>query len=342
MRLSYRTLQLTLHEPFATHKEVKPARVPNILVTLEWEGLRGEGIAVPAKDYGMSDASLVAALDRFSPVLARSSPFTVEQTVAELVELAGDQPSAVAAVDMALHDLLGKAAKLPLFKLLGLGGLPLAATGLTLGLMTADAAREKAHRLSAWPLLKLKLGQVPDFAAVEAVRAVYAGTIAVDGNGAWSADEALRVAERLARSSVALLEQPVAPGAVEQLRYVRERSPIPIVADEDCTGPESVVRLAGCVDGVNIKLLKAGGLRRAMRMILLARSLGMKVMLGCKIESTLSITAMGHLAGLADWSDLNGHLLVADDPFQGMQLEAGRMTLPEAVPGLGVHALAGR
>jgi L-alanine-DL-glutamate epimerase-like enolase superfamily enzyme len=336
MRLTYKPVELTLSEPFVTHKEVKPPRVTNLLVEIEWQGLRGLGVAVPAKDYGMTETTLRAALDECATVLAGATPFELEQILARLDARVAGQPSAIAAVDMALHDLLGKRAGMPVYRLLGLEALPLPGTAMSLGLMSPEAAADKAAALSRWPALKLKMSVVPDYALVRAVRNAFPGRICVDGNGAWTPEQAVAIAGELADLGVALLEQPIAPGNREGLRFVRERAPLPIFADEDCAGPAEVLALQGCVHGINIKLLKCGGIRRALKMIWLARQCGLQVMLGCKVESAVGITAIAHLAGLADHLDLDGHLDLLDDPYAGIDVEHGRITLPDA-PGLGLR-----
>jgi L-alanine-DL-glutamate epimerase-like enolase superfamily enzyme len=336
MLLRYRPIELTLSEPFVTHKEVKPARIKNLLVEIEWQGLTGVGVAVPAKDYGMTESTLRAALDEYAVLLEGTTPFQLEQIVDRLETRLSGQPSAIAAIDMALHDLLGKVAGLPVYRLLGLDGLPVPDTAMSLGLMSPDEAAEKAAALSQWATLKLKMSAVPDYALVRAVRDAFPGRICVDGNGAWHPKQAVAIAEELARHGVTMLEQPIPAGNPEGLRFIRERAPLLIFADEDCAGPAEILGLQGCVDGINVKLLKCGGLRRALKMIWLARQSGLQVMLGCKVESAIGTTAMAHLGGLADFLDLDGHLCLLDDPYTGIAVENGRVTLPDA-PGLGLR-----
>lgn len=336
MRLSYELLSLRRREPFVSNKG-SLTLVRQLLVRLEWQGRTGLGTAVPAPEYGMTVETLRAALDTGAELLAGSTPFQLEQTLDRLEAALPGQSAALAALDMALHDLLGQAAGLPLRHMWGLAGLAPPPTGLSLGVLPEAELVERARQLADWPVLKLKLASGSDLGSVGRLRQVYAGRIWVDGNGAWEPQQAVEAARQLHGYGVELLEQPIRAGRPDLLRFVRERSPVPIVADEDCRGPQDVLPLQGCADAVNIKLLKCGGLRRALEMIRLARRAGLRVMLGCKTESALGITAAAQLAGLADYLDLDGHLALLDDPFVGAGVVRGQMLLPEG-PGLGVVA----
>jgi L-alanine-DL-glutamate epimerase-like enolase superfamily enzyme len=336
MKLAFDAMPLALSEPFVSHKG-PTASVRHVLVTLAWDGRVGHGVAVPAKEYGTTDGTVRAALAEYARIVAEHTPTQLELVLRRLHAAVPGQAAALAAVDLALHDLLGQIAGLPLHRLLGLDGLPLPVTALSLGLMSAEASADRARALAAWPILKLKMS-TPDPALVAAVRAVYPGRLWIDGNGAWTPKQAVAAALAFAPHDVELLEQPIAPGALDALRFVRERAPMRIIADEDCVSPADVPRLAGCADGINIKLLKCGGLRRALEMITLARRAGLQVMLGCKTESVLGTTAIAHLGGLADFLDVDGHLDIVDDPFDGMSVDHGRITLPTR-PGLGVRKL---
>jgi L-alanine-DL-glutamate epimerase-like enolase superfamily enzyme len=275
---------------------------------------------------------------------------TVHQVVARLEEndlvgvgtallskrqAAPDGRQLAAAIDMAQHDHQAKAAGCSLRDLWRVPDARLAPTAVSLGASSAAELIERARALADWPILKLKMTSGTDIETVARLRDIYAGRIWVDGNGAWNAAGAIAAAEAFARHGVELLEQPIPAGTPRLLQYVRERSAVPIVADEDCLGLSDVARLAGCVDVINIKLIKCGNLRTALDMVYLARRLGLGVMLGCKTESVLGTTAMAQLAGLADYLDLDGHLDLVDDPFAGMRIERGQIVLPEA-PGLGV------
>ncbi len=327
MRLAHREVVMALKEPFVSNTGVT-TEVRQSIVVLTWEGLRGHGTA-----RGADPAELAAC----APLLADVSPYGTHRALDRLADMT---PATRSAVDMALHDLLGKAAGQPLHRLLGLDGMPLEPTALSLGACSDDELRRQGRRLADWPILKLKLTPEDDGSRAGVLRSVYDGRIRVDGNGSWTPDQALRVADELHRHGVELLEQPIAPGALDDLRYVHERSPIPVFADEDCGGPADVLRLRGRVAGVNIKLVKCGGLARAHEMLTLARACGLRTMLGCKVESSLGTTAMAQRAGLADHLDLDGPVGLLDDPFTGVRIDRGALTLPLA-PGIGAFPVHG-
>ncbi|MGW5614129.1 mandelate racemase/muconate lactonizing enzyme family protein [Streptomyces sp. NPDC003877] len=321
MRLAHREVVIALREPFVSNTGVT-TEVRQSVVELTWEGLRGHGTARGAAPD---------ELDACAPLLTDATPLGLRGVLDRLGPVS---PATRSAVDMALHDLLGKATGQPLHRLLGLGGIPLQPTALSLGACPDDELVRRARALADWPVLKLKLTPEDDGTRAGVLRSVYGGRIRVDGNGSWSREQALRVAEELHRHDVELLEQPVPPGALDDLRHVHERSPVPVFADEDCGGPADVLRLRGAVSGVNIKLATCGGLAAAHEMLVLARACGLRTMLGCKVESALGTTAMAQLAPLADHLDLDGPVALLDDPFTGVRIDRGVLTLPTA-PGIG-------
>jgi L-alanine-DL-glutamate epimerase-like enolase superfamily enzyme len=194
-------------------------------------------------------------------------------------------------------------------------------------------ARTAAERFS---ILKLKLGQERSLELVRAVRAVTDARLVADANCAWTVEQAKSLIPAMADLGLEWIEQPLPEEDLDGLRQIREFSPLPIFADEPVRTARDIPRLAGCVDGVNIKLMKAGGLREAMRMIAVARAHGLQVMLGCMIETSVGITAAAHLAPLVDWADLDGNQTVINDPFVGVRVKDGRLVLPDG-PGLGVE-----
>ncbi|MFC7264919.1 mandelate racemase/muconate lactonizing enzyme family protein [Streptomyces lutosisoli] len=327
MRAGHRRIEITLSEPFASNTGVT-THVRQSVLRLDWSGLTGYGAALAADP---------AELEACAPLLADATPYELRR-VLDALRTAGVRPAVAAAVDLALHDLLGKAAGQPLHRMLGLAGLPLAPSALSIGAGSDDELQRKGRQFGAWPILKLKLTPDDDGSRAGVLRSVYGGRIWVDGNGSWSPERAVEVAHELARHGVELLEQPVARGNPAGLSHVHRNSPIPVVADEDCVLPEDVLPLRGRASAVNIKLTKCGGLRAALDMITLARQAGLGVMLGCKTESALGVTAMAQLAPLADHLDLDGHLDLCDDPFSGVVIDRGRIVLPDA-PGLGAQAV---
>ncbi len=329
MRLTHELVTLPLRRAFASNRGVTTA-VRQVIVRLAHEGCVGLGTAVIAGDRAALEG-VRAVLDEYAPQLARVTPQHA------LAELGAMHAPARAAIDLALHDLVGKRAGQPLHRLWRVPAVTLP-TAISIGQLPEAERLARARELAEWPIIKLKLTADADLAIVGKLRAVYRGRIWIDGNGAWTAEQAVMVAEELARHRVELLEQPIRAGSLDALRYVHARSPVPIVADEDCVVPGDVARLAGCASAINIKLVKCGGLAPAREMIGAARRLGLRVMLGCKTESVLGVTAMAQLAGLADYLDLDGALELLADPFTGATIARGRLALPDD-PGLGAAEL---
>jgi len=319
MRLTHRDIAIAFKEPFVSSRGVV-SEVRQQVVRLDWQGLVGYGTALAAEP---------SELDGL--LLEDASPFAIRSTLARL----DVRPNVLAAIDMALHDLLGKAANLPLRHLIGAADLPLTPTAVSIGACPDHELARRGQELADWPILKLKMTSADSGRRAGVLREVYDGRIWVDGNCSWTAERAVEVSHELAEHGVELLEQPVPAGQLSELRYVHENSPIPVLADEDCVGRDDILKLRGHVAGVNIKLTKCGGLLAALDMITLARAAGLRIMVGCKNESTLGVTAMAQLAGLADYLDLDGQLLLVDDPFTGLAIDRGVLTLP-AAPGLGV------
>ncbi len=315
MRLSHRAITVAFKEPFASRRGVV-AEVRQRVVLLSWRGLRGHGATLDVDP---------AEVDACAPLLADAEPFALRATLARLTA-AGVRPLVLAAIDMALHDLLGKAVGVPLRRLLGLAGMPLAPTALSIGACSDADLAARGRALADWPILKLKMTAKDDGRRAGVLRSVYPGRIWVDGNGAWTPEQAVAVAAELARHDVELLEQPIPAGRLDELRRLHERSPVPVIADEDCGGRADILRLRGHVAGVNIKLAKCGGLGAALDMIAVGRAAGLRIMLGCKNESTLGVTAIAHLAALADYLDLDGQLNLVDDPFAGMSVDYGAVS----------------
>lgn len=324
MKLDHHPVTIALTRPFTSNRGVL-TQVRQHIVTLSWEGFTGYGTALGATGEELWECA---------PLVAGASPHTLRQTLSRM-RAAGVRRAVTAALDMALHDLAGKAARQPLHILLGLAGLALPPTALSIGACGDDELTSRGEQLAEWPILKLKMTQQDDGSRAGLLRAVYPGRIWVDANGSWSPRRAVQVIGELDRHGVELVEQPVAAGSLDGLRYVHERSPVPVIADEDCAGPEDVLALSGRAGGINIKLTKCGGLHAAHEMITLARHAGLRVMLGCKTESALGITAMAQLGGLTDYLDLDGHLHLRDDPFLGVRVRLGMISMPDR-PGLGV------
>jgi L-Ala-D/L-Glu epimerase len=305
-----------------------------VRVELEHEGTVGLGEAAPVYYRGETIDSAAEFLAAAAPPLLGDDPFALEAIGARLAGVGGEA-AARAALDAALHDWVGKRLDVPVWRLLGLS--PEARpTSYTIGIDTVEGTRDRARRARAWRALKVKVGGTEDLARLEAVRAESGAALRVDANEGWTLESARELMPALLELGVELVEQPFPADDLDSFRALGELDRrLPVVVDEGCHDLGDVAAVAGYADGINIKLAKSGGLREALRMIAAARALGLGVMLGCMVESQLGIAPAAAIASLADWVDLDGHLLLADEPFTGLRLEAGRV-LPGPAAGLGV------
>jgi len=301
------------------------------------DGCEGWGEAAPNRFYGETTDTALAALDRLAPIVAAADPWHIEDAEAELHRAIRFNGSVKSAISAALHDLAGKRLGVPVYKLWGLDPTRAPLSSFTIAIAANDdELRKRVADAAPYPVLKVKLGTDRDERIIRTVRDTAPDKVLrVDANAAWTPKHALRMVDVLSECGVEYVEQPVAAHDLDGLRFVRERSQLPVIADESCVGPSDVARLAGIVDGINIKLSKCGGLREALKMIATARAHGMLVMAGCMIETSLGITAAAHFAPLLDYADYDGAALLSDDPYHGATIERGRIAIPDA-PGLGV------
>jgi len=306
---------------------------------IDHDGLEGWGEAAPSRFYGETAETVLAALERLRPIIEGSQAADIEQTEAAMLAALRFNAAARCAVSAALHDLQGKRLGIPLWKLWGLTPAASPRSSFTIAIAADDEtlrARVREAVASGYPILKVKLGTDRDRRIIQLVRDEAPNAVLrVDANAAWTPKQTLSMVPLLRELCVEFIEQPLAPQDLAGLRFVREHCDLPIVADESCLVASDVARLAGVVDGVNLKLAKCGSLREAIRIIHTARAHGMLVMAGCMIETSLGITAAAHLAPLLDAVDLDGAALLSDDPFHGATIVNGMLALPTA-PGLGV------
>jgi L-alanine-DL-glutamate epimerase-like enolase superfamily enzyme len=306
----------------------------NTLVRLRTEGIEGLGEASPSHYYGENRATVEAALDAWAPHLG-DDPLALDAIEARLDAVLTPNGAARAALDAALHDWIGKKLGLPVWRWLGLDAGRVPPSAVSLGLASAEEMERKLDEVRDFPIIKVKLGAPGDVENLERVRRNFAGRIYVDANGAWSARQAVEVLRRIEPLGITLVEQPVPRWDLDGLRWIRERIGIPLFADESVHTAHDVPGLAGRVDGINIKMMKCGGIREGLRMIHAARACGMAIMLGSMVESSLALSQAAQLAPLADHLDLDGHWLLARDPFDGAPRDRGLIVLGER-PGLGV------
>ncbi len=321
------------------------AETTKIWLRVEQDGIEGWGEASPFSlgNYQQSTEMLQDALQQVVPMLEAFHPLE-RQRISLFLESVQLPSSALAAVDLALHDWLGKRVGLPLWQLWGLNRDRIVPTSVTIGINSPEQARARVRdwlQFTDVRILKVKLGSPAgieaDQAMLMAVQQEALNTeLFVDANGGWSLDDAILMCSWLADLGVKYVEQPLLPGKEAQLAELKVKSPLPIFVDESCHTSRDIPDLANYVQGINIKLMKAGGLTEAMRMVHTARAYGLQVMFGCYSDSSLANTAAAHLSPLADYLDLDSHLNLLDDPFVGAVVQSGRL-LPNDRPGLGVQ-----
>jgi len=324
--LAVEPLELPLKHPFAIARSSQSV-AHTAVVRLRWNGIEGLGESAPIERYGETVESVTAGLNALD---LGDDPYASERLLHDLT------PAQKCGLDIALHDLVGKDLDRPLWRLLGLDPARAPQTSFTIGIAPIEETLAKVREVGTHPVIKVKLGKGAELETVEAIRSVYTGAIRVDANEGWTPEQTVEILTQLAKHEIEFCEQPIPAGAPEQLRWIRERSPIPIVTDEDSKDANDLPALRGCVDGVNVKLVKCGGIRGALEMIHTARALGLKIMLGCMVESQILTTAAAHLSPLVDWADLDGPFLTARDPFAGITYANGKIVLPDG-PGLGVR-----
>jgi L-Ala-D/L-Glu epimerase len=343
MHLEADVLELrTKHAFHIAREEAPPARYSVRVRIRDGEGNEGWGEAAATPYYGETAETVQAVMPRLQRALASAAdgdPFALERAEQALDLAIGRNPSAKSAVSAAMHDLVGKRLGVPVWKLWGLDPAAAPRSSFTIGIDDLDVMREKVREAAGYPILKIKVGTPRDEQVLRMIRDEAPDkTIRVDANTGWTAKQAIAAMPMLQEFGIEFVEQPLPPEDVEGLRLVRSASPLPIIADESCEVASDVGRLAGVVDGVNIKLAKCGSLREAVRIVHAARALGMEVMLGCMVESTLGVAAAVQLAPLVDYVDLDGAALLANDPFAGPGIEDDGSLRFNQEPGLGVTA----
>jgi L-alanine-DL-glutamate epimerase-like enolase superfamily enzyme len=345
MQLTYEILTVHTTHPFIIARGGTDTW-RTVWVTLrDKDGIEGWGEAAPSRFYGESTDTVVAALQQFAPVLERADSWSIETVERELNQLMRWNAAAKAAVSAALHDLMGKRLGIPVWKLWGLNPAEAPRSSFTIPIAPDEPTlRARVRDAAGYPILKIKLGSPRDREILRIVREEAPNAILrVDANAAWTPKGTLAMLDTLVACNVELLEQPLPPHDIAGFRFVRQHAPMPLVADESCLVAHDIPQLADAVDGINLKLMKCGSLREALRMIATARAHGLHVMCGCMIETTLGIAAAAHFAPLLDFADFDGAALLRDDPFTGPHINAatslGTIQLSDA-PGLGVQRRA--
>jgi L-Ala-D/L-Glu epimerase len=309
----------------------------NVFVKIEKDGVIGYGEAAPNVRYGEDSEKTTARINDVKDLVEKYDLWQFAELKTDIFKAITDQNCARCAVDIALMDWIGKKLNIPLYKFWGVDKNKTPLTSFSIGIDTPDVIKQKVREAEKYPVLKIKVGRENDEEILDAVRSVTDKTIRVDANEGWKTKEvALEKIKWLSTMGVEFIEQPMPSDMIKETRWLRDRVDMPIVADEAVKTATDIPKLAEAYDGINIKLMKAGGLQEALRMIHLAKAFDMKIMLGCMIESSVAISAAAQLSPMVDWADLDGNLLISNDPYTGATVENGKMILSEK-PGLGVE-----
>ena len=335
MKLSFYPYELQLAHTF-TVSSYSRKTTPGVQVEIEYDGLTGYGEASMPPYLGHSVESVCAFLSKVD-LSGFESPFLLEDIMEYLDTISDGDSPAKAAIDIALHDLVGKMCGQPLYKIWGYNPQKAGPTTFTIGIDTPEVVREKTLECAGrFKILKVKVGLDSDEMMIRTIRSVTDLPLAVDANQGWKdRQKALDEIFWLKEQGVVLVEQPLPVAALDDTAWLTERSPLPIIADESCQRLTDIQRLAGAFSGINIKLMKCTGMREAWKMVSAARALGMKVMIGCMTETSCAVSAAAQLSPAVDFADLDGNLLISNDRFSGVRVVDGRLTLPDK-PGIGI------
>jgi L-alanine-DL-glutamate epimerase-like enolase superfamily enzyme len=330
--------RLTLRHTWTTTMSSSSYR-DTVQIQYKRDGITGYGEGAPIVRYQEYPEQAKKAIEAIKEQIASGDPWKYQKFLAQVRRsLGNEQHAAMAAVDIAVFDWLGKKLGVPLYQLLGLDSADAPFTDFSIGVDTPEITRQKTREAADFPVLKVKMGLKTDEATIAAIRSVTNKPIRVDVNEGWTdKEEAIRKINWLETQGVEYVEQPMPAHMLEETKYVRSKVHLPLIADEACTDITMIPRLKEAYDGINVKLDKAGGILESYRWIQVARAMKMKVMIGCMVSSSCTVTAAAHLCPLVDYVDLDGNLLVANDPWSGVRVEKGRLILPKG-PGLGLTA----
>ena len=309
-----------------------------IYVRYTRDGVTGHGEGAPIVRYNESAESGRKAIEEVRDFLVSANPWQFDKVMAEVSRRVKGEYAGKAAIDIAIMDWVGQKLGVPLYRYFGLDPKDAPVTTFSIGIDTPEITKQKTREAEAYPILKVKVGLDTDEPTINAIRSVTDKPIRVDANEGWKdREEAVRKIEWLATKGVEFVEQPMPADRLDDLRWVKQRVSLPLIGDESAQRASDIPKLVGIFDGINVKLDKAGGILEAYREIQIAKALGFKTMLGCMISTSVSVTAAAHLSPLVDYADLDGNLLISNDPFSGVKVEKGKLILPNR-PGLGLTA----
>ncbi len=335
MKLKFKPYTLQLEHVFTIAVNSRTT-TPVILTEIEYEGITGHGEASMPPYLGESQETATAFLSNVD-LSQFNDPFEMEDILNYVDSVAEKNTAAKASVDIALHDLVGKLLNKPWYAIWGFDKNNAPYTDFTIGIDTPQVVKQKVEEAKAYDILKVKLGRDDDKEMIEAIRSITNKTIRVDVNQGWKDKHfALEMINWLKERGIELVEQPMPKEQIDDIAWLTEHSPLPIIGDESVQRIPDVIKAHGVFSGINIKLMKCTGMREANKMLLLAKSLGMKVMIGCMTETSCGISAASQLSPMVDWADLDGNLLIKNDPFKGTKvIDGGQLVLTDA-PGIGL------
>jgi L-alanine-DL-glutamate epimerase-like enolase superfamily enzyme len=326
MNLHWEIVELQLKYPFTISRGSRNS-VPVVIVHFEHDSISGVGEASPSSRYGENISTICEYLSN-ADLSKFDDPFKLEDILEYLDRSSSGNNSAKTAIDIALNDWLGKKLNVPLYTLWGLDRHKTPITSMTIGIDNPEQITRKIREAEEFPILKIKLGGSNDEEIIKAVRDTTDRLIRVDANEGWKTkDEALHKIKWLSEMNVEFIEQPMPAAQVQDIQWLHNHSPLPLIADESCMVLSDIPTLKGAFDGINIKLMKCGGLREAIKMIHTARAMGLKIMLGCMIETSIGISAAAQISPLVDYADLDGSILTTNDPFDGVHFDKGKIIL---------------
>ncbi|MDO8966612.1 dipeptide epimerase [Algoriphagus sp.] len=334
MNLSYQVIDLPLKHTFTIAHQSRDIQ-DTLIVKLEENGIYGLGESTTNPFYGMTIENMVPLLEAFRHVIEGEGWETPEQLWELGREVFNENPFAQCALDMAAWDLFTKKKGQKLYEYLGLNPATIPTTNFTIGIDTVEKMVSKMKEVD-WPIYKIKLGTENDLEIVSALRKHTDAIFRIDANCAWTAEQAIRNSEELAKLGVEFMEQPLGKDDLEGMKEVFKHSKLPVMADESCIVESDVKKCHGLFHAINVKLVKAGGITPGLRMIHEAKSLGMKTMVGCMTESSVGITAIAHIAPLLDYVDMDGAMLLTKDPARGVRISPEKVTFPDG-PGIGAE-----
>ena len=334
LKLSFVPYDLSLKHVFTIASNSRTT-TPDVLTMIECDGVRGYGEASLPPYLVENQKSVSEFLSKVN-LSQFTDPFLIEDILDYVDSVAPGNHAAKASVDIALNDLRGKLMGQPVYRILGLNPEKTPVTSYTIGIDTPEVVKQKTREADVYKVLKVKLGRGTDKEMIEAVRSVTDKPLYVDINQGWTdREQALDMIFWLKEKGIQFIEQPMPKERKDDIAWITERSPLPVVADEALQGVEDLLPLRGIYTGINIKLMKCGGINNAMKLIRLARAMEMKILVGCMTETSCAVSAAAQFSPLVDWADLDGNLLISNDVYDGVKVVDGKVTLPDR-PGIGI------